>query len=33
MFPGMNALYLIKMDKAGPRWVFDRATKAGMLDK
>lgn len=33
MFPGMPALYLIKMTKAGPRWVFDRAAKAGMLNK
>jgi hypothetical protein len=32
MFAGMNALYQIKMIKVGQRWVFDRATKAGMID-
>lgn len=32
MFAGQNALFLIQMVKDGPRWVFDRATKAGMID-
>jgi hypothetical protein len=33
MFGDMDALFLIRMIKAGPRWVFDRATNAGMIDK
>jgi len=33
MFGGMYGLYLVRMVKAGPRWVFDRATTAGMIDK
>ncbi len=32
LFKGLNALFLVRMVKAGPRWVFDRATKAGMID-
>jgi hypothetical protein len=33
LFEGQNALFLVRMVKEGPRWVFDRATKAGMIDK
>ena len=32
MFEGQKALYLVKMVKSGPRWVFDSATPAGMID-
>lgn len=31
LFEGQNALFLVRMVKEGPRWVFDRATKAGMI--
>jgi hypothetical protein len=33
LFEGQNGLFLVRMVKEGPRWVFDRATKAGMIDK
>ncbi|HEX7680396.1 MAG TPA: hypothetical protein VF713_19850, partial [Thermoanaerobaculia bacterium] len=33
MFKGQNALFLVRMVKEGPRWVFDRATTAGMIDQ
>ena len=33
LFEGQDALFLVRMVKAGPRWVFDRATKAGLIDK
>jgi len=33
LFEGQNALFLIRMVKEGQRWVFDRATKAGLIDK
>ncbi|HEX9458899.1 MAG TPA: hypothetical protein VGA84_07125 [Thermoanaerobaculia bacterium] len=33
LFEGQNALFLVRMVKEGPRWVFDRATKAGMIDR
>jgi len=33
LFEGQNALFLIRMVKEGPRWVFDRATKAGLIDE
>jgi hypothetical protein len=33
IFEGQNGLFLIRMVKEGPRWVFDRAVKAGMIDK
>jgi len=29
LFEGQYALFLVRMVKAGPQWVFDRATKAG----
>lgn len=32
IFEGQKALYLVKMVKSGPRWVFDSATPAGMID-
>jgi hypothetical protein len=33
LFAGQDALFLIRMVKDGPRWVFDRATNAGLIDK
>jgi hypothetical protein len=33
LFEGQNGLFLVRMVKEGPRWVFDRAAKAGMIDK
>jgi len=33
LFEGQNALFLIRMVREGPRGVFDRATKAGLIDK
>lgn len=33
LFEGQNALFLVRMIKENSRWVFDRATKAGMIDK
>jgi len=33
IFEGQNGLYLVRMVKEGPSWVFDRAVKAGMIDK
>ncbi|MEA2336981.1 MAG: hypothetical protein QOE82_988 [Thermoanaerobaculia bacterium] len=33
LFEGQNALFLVRMVKENSRWVFDRATKAGMIDK
>jgi hypothetical protein len=33
LFEGQNALFLVRMVKAGPRWLFDRAAKAGLIDK
>ncbi|HEX3111327.1 MAG TPA: hypothetical protein VHU41_19650 [Thermoanaerobaculia bacterium] len=32
IFEGQKALYLVKMVKSGPRWVFEAATPAGMID-
>jgi hypothetical protein len=32
MFEGTNGLFLVKMVKSGPRWVFDRAVRAGFID-
>jgi hypothetical protein len=32
MFEGQKGLYLVKMVKSGPRWVFDSATPVGMID-
>lgn len=32
LFEGQNGLFLVKMVKAGPQWVFDRAARAGMID-
>jgi hypothetical protein len=32
LFEGQNALFLVRMVKENSRWVFDRATKAGMID-
>ncbi|HEX7193109.1 MAG TPA: hypothetical protein VF381_16175 [Thermoanaerobaculia bacterium] len=32
LFEGQKALYLVKMVKSGPRWVFESATPAGMID-
>jgi hypothetical protein len=32
LFEGQNALFLVRMVKEGPRWVFDRATNAGMIE-
>ena len=31
MFPGQKSLYLVRMVKSGPRWLFERATNAGMV--
>jgi hypothetical protein len=31
MFEGTNALYVIKMVKAGSRWVYEQSAPAGML--
>jgi hypothetical protein len=33
LFENQNALFLVRMVKEKDRWVFDRATKAGMIDK
>ncbi|MGA8808778.1 MAG: hypothetical protein WB973_12950, partial [Thermoanaerobaculia bacterium] len=33
LFENQNALFLVRMIKENSRWVFDRATKAGMIDK
>jgi hypothetical protein len=33
LFEGQNALFLVRMVKDGPRWVFDRAQNAGLIDK
>jgi len=33
LFENQNALFLVRMIKEKDRWVFDRATKAGMIDK
>jgi hypothetical protein len=33
LFENQNALFLVRMVKQNSRWVFDRATKAGMIDK
>jgi hypothetical protein len=33
LYEGQSALFLVRMVKAGPLWVFDRATKAGLIDK
>jgi hypothetical protein len=30
---GQNALFLVRMVKDGSKWVFDRATNAGLIDK
>lgn len=32
MFEGVKGLFLVKMVKRGPNWVFDQATRAGMID-
>jgi hypothetical protein len=32
IFEGQKGLYLVKMVKSGPRWVFDSATPVGMID-
>lgn len=32
VFEGQKGLFLVKMVKSGPRWVFDRAERAGMID-
>ena len=33
IFEGQNGLFLVRMVKAGPRWLFDRATRAGLIDE
>ena len=33
LFENQNALFRVRMVKENSRWVFDRATKAGMIDK
>jgi hypothetical protein len=33
LFEGQNALFLVRMVKDGSKWVFDRATNAGLIDK
>jgi hypothetical protein len=33
LFENQNALFLVRMIKENSRWVFDRATNAGMIDK
>jgi hypothetical protein len=33
LFEGQNALFLVRMVHEKSHWVFDRATKAGMIDK
>lgn len=33
LFADQYALFLVRMVKEGQRWVFDRATKAGLIDK
>src|SRR4051794_36230722 len=33
LFENQNGLFLVRMVKENSRWVFDRATKAGMTDK
>lgn len=32
LFAGQKALYLVRMVKKDSRWLFDRATKAGLID-
>ena len=32
IFEGQKGVYLVKMVKSGPKWVFDQATRAGMID-
>jgi hypothetical protein len=32
MFPGMKGLFLVRMTKSGPKWLFDRAIRGGLLD-
>src|SRR5947209_2207080 len=33
LFEGQNALFFVRMVKDGSRWVYDRATNAGLIDK
>lgn len=33
LFEGQYGLFLVRMVKAGPRWLFDRATRAGLIDE
>jgi hypothetical protein len=33
LFEGQKALFLVRMVKDGPKWVFDRAVNAGLIDK
>jgi hypothetical protein len=33
LYEGQNGLFLVRMVKTGPRWLFDRATRAGTIDK
>ena len=33
LFEGQKGLFLVRMVKPGPRWLFDRATRAGMVDE
>jgi hypothetical protein len=33
LFEGQKALFLVRMVKDGPRWVYDRAINAGLIDK
>jgi hypothetical protein len=33
LFEGQDGLFLIQMVKDGPRWLFNRASRAGMIDK
>jgi hypothetical protein len=32
IFQGTKGLFLVKMVRRGPNWVFDQATRAGMID-
>lgn len=32
LFPGQKGLTLVQMVKSGPKWQFDRAARAGMID-
>ncbi len=32
IFEGQKLLFLVRMIKSGPKWVFDRAAKAGFID-